>query len=348
MAFALVVLECGACATANPPTSSPAQILQPKITTTIAKGTPLAAPDGLRIAIEEPASISFYDIQGHTLGQVVPAAAGVATFSNIGFSWLPDSSGLLLEVRISNQIGLVVVERDFSVRVLPLRNVGHASVYLSPDGTTFVAQAGNDIVTFGRDGRGPATVATGQDAVLIGWDEAGQILMKDGPAIRAVGPDPYTIPMPTDFPTEAKRLAAIGSSPDGTVHALLDREGLARALFIAGRHVHIAHGVMGWVGGHEYLTQHDGGFFVEDGSTGASQPATGVPPNARVKAEVGERVVWATEATGVHVTPAKGGTDVTLANAPAGLEGFFGALGTHAVFLYQEGSLSVFELPGTT
>lgn len=169
-----------------------------------------------------------------------------------------------------------------------------------------------------------------------------------GRAIRAIGPDPYTIPLPTDFPTEAKKLGAIGSSPDGTVHALVDREGFARALFIVGRQMHIAHGVMGWVGGHEYLTQHDGSFFVEDGRTGASQPATGVPPSARIKAEVGDRVVWATEATGVHVTPAKGGADLILANAPPGLEAFFGALGTHAVFVYQNGSLSVFELPGTT
>lgn len=180
-ALLLAVLACGACATASPPTRSPPQVVQPKTTTTIAKGSPAAAPDGLRIAIEEPARISFYDIQGHTLGEVVPAAVGVATFSNVGFSWLPDSSGLLLEVRASNQVGLVVVERDFSIRALPLRNVGQASVYLSPDGTTFVAQAGNDILTFGRDGRAPTTVAAGQDALLIGWDNAGQVLMKDGP-----------------------------------------------------------------------------------------------------------------------------------------------------------------------
>ncbi len=82
------------------------------------------------------------------------------------------------------------------------------------------------------------SVATGQDVLAIGWDDAGQILMKDGASIRAIGATPYTIPFPADFVSDAKKLAVIGSSPDGTVQVLVAREDFARALFITGKQLH--------------------------------------------------------------------------------------------------------------
>ena len=121
----------------------------------------------------------------------------------------------------------------------------------------------------------------------------------------------------------------------------------ARALFISARQARISPAPMGWVGPHEYLARHDGRFFIEDGLTSASRPAVGVPADARVLTEVGDRVVWATRDGEVHAATATGGADDVLGIRSNGLDAFFGALGKRTLFVYQEGSFTVIDLPGS-
>jgi hypothetical protein len=347
MATAGLVVVSPSCAGTAPAASSPSSVaVHAKVTATVAKGRPLAAPDGTRIAIQEPERITIYDARAAVVGVITPTTLGSPTFTNIGLRWLPDSSGLLAEVRSANQIGLVIVERDLTIRPLPLQNVGQAFVRLSPDGGRFAAEVGNDVVSFGRDGRATTIIASGDDIALIGWDDTGQLLVKDGASIRAVGPKPYTIQFPDGFPTERKNLAFLGSSPDGLVNVAVVRQEFARALFIvAGGRAHLGHGPMGWVGAHRFLTQHDGAFFFEDGVTGASQPAPGVPSFAKIKTEVGDRVVWSSGSE-LHITSAK--ADQIVADVPTDLETSFSPLGTGSLLIYRDGSLWVVELPGTT
>ena len=73
----------------------------------------------------------------------------------------------------------------------------------------------------------------------------------------------------------------------------------------------------------------------------------GVPADARVLTEVGDRVVWATRDGEVHAATATGGADDVLGIRSNGLDAFFGALGKRTLFVYQEGSFTVIDLPAS-
>lgn len=164
----------------------------------------------------------FQAIDGATLGRFEDSRAAGR------FEWLPDSSGIFIELAAGQSAGpLGVVRTDGALTEIGLK---FANATLSPDGQWIAAEGQEgccvairtrEIHVAPRAGGSARRLAvtTAADDVpqpisLLGWDAEGRVIYRDGPTIRRVGLDGRSGELLAPASVGSRTLTSSGVAPD--------------------------------------------------------------------------------------------------------------------------------------
>lgn len=193
---------------------------------------PLLSPDGSTLISTVPGGegdtdeLVFETSEGRLLRRIRDVRAGGQ------MQWLPDSSGVFVEVATEQRAGpLVIVSVDGGVLDTGLE---YANPALAPDGKWIAAEHHEgccaavrvrEIWVAPRSGGAPhvlATSATAQDVqqpiALLGWDAQDGVLYRDGDAVWRAALDGTRTALALPPSARGRALTKAGTSPD---HAVL-------------------------------------------------------------------------------------------------------------------------------